>query len=766
MKKLVTLLFLLTSYFGFGQQVNAPDPKSFLVSTADQDASGFTLSGFTATDVLLCAIGLPTAPTGTTFYLTTTTGLTASIGYTMTGNKTRLTFTGTMANINNALATLKVNTPATAGAVQISVSATPNPTGYYYYPVNGHFYKPVSVGAFYKTAKANAHATTFKGQEGYLLTLTSAGEEDFIKLNVPQNNIWFAATDEVTDGTWIIDDGPEKGTIMKTSNGQLAGNVQGVYNNWCGGEPNGYNHGEDFPVAKWNGAACWNDLSNSWNNPYVIEYGTWSNPDDQTFTGFYSNSTSHSNGNVLRGQFNYNFGPNVDETLFKAKIATSSDGVNYVQNANSVALNGIGRVDLTTQLDATQIANGYKAIIIPGQVEWSLINPYETNLGGHRLQIDERVVNGTGINLNTITSVKLFDIYDGPMNPLDFNGWWKQWTIPGTIDLAGKVAASSYQSNIRLQDGWYAFKADYTFTQNMMFKYHKVVFADLTPTQTQTLLGSVVTVSDVYLAFKEYSDRGLMGNESKYLQNGIQFNNADVNEDGVFDERDCYLLLQHLQGTTSLWSTTPSINDAMKLIPSTIYDGITKTNWNTYGNLKKSEYPFTFTNGVLNSYNLDVTWKGDVNLSHSSQPNGFIASATNNPNTMVIKSMSTTSTSIGDVEADIMMEKIGENVVATINVISNGNQIGATQYNIFYDNSILDFVKVEYSNTSSTNFGKNNGSFIGVGSLNTSGGSVGNIGYKITFKPKSTITNILGLISIKNVETLDVNLNKLNVKVL
>ena len=48
MKKILVTLFTLISFFGFGQQVNAPDPKSFLVSTADQDASGFTLNGFTA----------------------------------------------------------------------------------------------------------------------------------------------------------------------------------------------------------------------------------------------------------------------------------------------------------------------------------------------------------------------------------------------------------------------------------------------------------------------------------------------------------------------------------------------------------------------------------------------------------------------------------------------------------------------------------------------------------------------------------------------
>ena len=80
---------------------------------------------------------------------------------------------------------------------------------------------------------------------------------------------------------------------MKTQNGPTAGNVAGVYNNWCSGEPNGANHSEDYPVAKWNGASCWNDLNPNYFNPYIIEYGTWTNPDDQAFTDFYSASTSY-----------------------------------------------------------------------------------------------------------------------------------------------------------------------------------------------------------------------------------------------------------------------------------------------------------------------------------------------------------------------------------------------------------------------------------------------------------------------------------------
>ena len=129
---------------GFGQQVNAPDPKEFLQSTSGQDASGFSLSGFNSTATLLCAVGLPNTVAGTTFYFTTTSGVTASTGYSMSGNKTRILFTGTQANINAVLASMKINTSATKGDINISVSATVNPTGYYYLPTNGHFYKPVA----------------------------------------------------------------------------------------------------------------------------------------------------------------------------------------------------------------------------------------------------------------------------------------------------------------------------------------------------------------------------------------------------------------------------------------------------------------------------------------------------------------------------------------------------------------------------------------------------------------------------------------------
>ena len=140
MKKLLVICFLLISVLGFGQSVSAPNSKSFTQSTSAQDASGFVLSGFGSTETLLTSISLVNPPSGTTFVLNTTTGLTAASGFTLSGNKTRLVVTGTMASINTALTSLKINTGSVKGNIVLSVAATVNPTGYYYNGVNVNLY--------------------------------------------------------------------------------------------------------------------------------------------------------------------------------------------------------------------------------------------------------------------------------------------------------------------------------------------------------------------------------------------------------------------------------------------------------------------------------------------------------------------------------------------------------------------------------------------------------------------------------------------------
>ena len=762
MKQLLVTLFLLISFLGFGQSVSAPDSKSFLPSTAGQDASGFILSGFTSTSTLLASISLVNPPSGTTFYLSTTTGLTAASGFTLTGNKTRLVVTGTMADINTALTSLKVNTGAVKGNVALSVAATVNPTGYYYNGTNGHFYKPITATAdrtTYTNARARSLLTTFKGQTGYLVTITSADEDLFIYNNVPVTNIWFAATDEVTDGTWVIDAGPEKGTVMKTSNGPLAGNIAGVYNNWANGEPNGSNHSEDYAVTKWNGIK-WNDLSNNWNNPYVIEYGTWSNPDDATFTEFYTNSVNHSNGEVLTARFNIDFGSNVDETKFSAKANTYVNNVWDVTTNTSRALSGLGKVDITNDLDTNKInSGGIKALTTAGQVEWCVIYEYDATNQRYRVGIDKREFDGTGVSPNSVTSLKLFDLWDGAVTFDNEDIYWANYWIYTSTQL--NFSGSSFTSNIRNAGWFYGISTEFTFTPIQNFKQHGIDIIANSQTELNTLYNSIVTVSDVFLAFKELSNGGLFGNESGLeFGYGIQYMNADVDGNGSFNEADTYKLLQHLTGIQSLTQYS-TLTYLMKLYSKADYDAITKSNWNTKFNSTRSLFPFSLNTGTLNNtYNISATWIGDINLSHSATP------PSSGITSMAVRLVSTSISN--EINASIITELIGDSVYAYITLDPLQQQLVGTQFQLNYDNTLLKFNGVVFKTKGNpTNYATNKGDYINVGSLISDGSTIldNTTVYKISFIPTTKLDNVLGLISIGATDAVNKDGKQLKVKV-
>jgi hypothetical protein len=759
-KLLVTILLITTTFLGFGQSVSAPDSKSFLPSTTGQDASGFSLNGFSSTATLLASISLVNPPSGTTFYLSTTTGLTAASGFTLAGNKTRLVVTGTMANINTALASLKVNTGSVRGNVALSVAATVNPTGYYYNGVNGHFYRPISTGATYPSAKTLSAATTFKGQQGYLVTITSADEDAFIFNNVPQTSIWFALTDEVVEGQWRIDAGPENGTLIKTSNGQLNGNIQGQYNNWAGGEPNNSGN-EDYAVTKWGGGSQWNDLPANFSCPYVIEYGTWTNPDNATFTEFYTNSVTHSNGEVLTARFNFDFGSNVDETKFSAKANTYVNNVWGTTTNTSRAISGLGKVDLTNDLDTIKVnGNGVRATTTGGQVEWCVVYDYEPSNQRYQILIDKREF-PQGTSASSVTTLQLFDLWNGPVTYQWDDGTWAAYWIYTSTQF--NFAGSSFTSNIRRASFFWGLSAEFTFTPNTMFKQHGIDLSYTNQTELNTLYNSIVTVSDVFIAFKELSNGGIFGNQSGLeFTSGIQFMNADVDGNGVFNESDTYKLLQHLTGIQPLTQYS-TLTYLMKLYGKSEYDAITKTNWNTQFNYTRSLYPFSLNTGTLNNtYNVSATWIGDVNLSHSAQQTVSGVST----NSVRVMSLSANSIS-NEVLATTMGEIINGKVVITISLDPLQQELVGTQFQLNYDNNELKFDKVEFvTKGAPTNFGTDRGSYVTLGSLITDGSTIldKTTEYRISFTPKNTINSMLGLVSISTTDAVNKGGTQLKIK--
>ena len=427
---------------------------------------------------------------------------------------------------------------------------------------------------------------------------------------------------------------------MKTQNGQLNGNKPGVYNNWAAGEPNGSNHTEDYAVTKWNGNQ-WNDLSNNWNNAYVIEYGTWSNPSGQTFTDFYSANVINPI-DVPSSKVNFYFGGNINPAQWTVKNYTSN-GVTPVSATNGLALG----------------ANG------------SVVN---------------------------------------------------------TSDFA---------------------KA----------KTDMVMYLSKLPSATlQNLYSNVLTIGDAYLAFQELANKGLSGTESNMFTSGVQFLNADVDGNNIFDERDSYKILQHAVGTSSVVSTW-SEDNLFRLIKKSTFDGITKSNWASTNVPYKANYPLA-VDATINDYVYDivVALKGDVNLSHTPTQNTQ-ATASVNPTMNLITPM--------EVSTYISSEIVDGKVVVTIKVNPLGQLLKGVQLKLNYDGDVLQYQDIEYTTSGNPlNFANNIGKYISFGSLiyNGTGLLNENTEYKLIFTPKETITNTIGLTSIEGIDAINLSGSTLKIK--
>jgi hypothetical protein len=237
--------------------------------------------------------------------------------------------------------------------------------------------------------------------------------------------------------------------------------------------------------------------------------------------------------------------------------------------------------------------------------------------------------------------------------------------------------------------------------------------------------------------------------------------NADVDGNGVFNEADTYKLLQHLTGAQTLTQFS-TLTYLIKLYSKSDYDGITKLNWNTKFNSTRSLFPFSLNTGTLNNtFNVNATWVGDVNLSHSAHQS--VSGVSSNS----VRSMSVLSNTITN-EVNVMSvgEIIGNKVVITLSVDPLQQELVGTQFQLNYDNTKLKFEKVDFiTKGNPTNFGTNRGNYINIGSLITSGGLLDKTTeYKITFTPINPLSDILGLTSISTTDAVNKDGKQLKIK--
>ena len=436
-----------------------------------------------------------------------------------------------------------------------------------------------------------------------------------------------------------------------------------------------------------------------------------------------------------QAKMNFDFGSTLNKTTF---------------SVGGTALSSTGLVDVTNSLDSVKIANGYKATAVGGQVEYAYVTNYtDTTM---LLNIDVRTFGNTPPS--DVKNIKLLDTYEGSITYSSTNLYWAVYVIPKQTFTTGTYIRD-------MGAGSYAFKCDVTYSNLEVYKPQSVTIT--TTNNLATLYNSIITVSDVWLAFKEVANVGIFGNQSgNEFTYGIQYKNADVNGDGQFNEPDAFALLQHLTGKKSIVDTF-NLKNTLKIIPTTTYNTIGKSNWNTSPSYLSDTILFDINTGkAIDTFNYAGIWKGDINLSHSATP------ASNGITTMAVRTTNSVGNSItNEVNVILMSEIVGNSVIITLSVDPLQQELVGTQFELNYDNTKLKFEKVEFSTKGNpTNFGNNRGTSINIGSLLTTGDILDKTTeYRVIFTPINNTTDILGLTSISTTDAVNKAGKQLKVRI-
>ena len=248
------------------------DPN--LTITSNGDITGFRVQisqTYTSGDVLDYT---GTLPTGITQSWNSTTGI--------------LSFNGTTsaANWQTLLRTVRFKSTSTTCYANLRrvtfVAGT-----VYYNPLTEHYYEYVAGNTTWTNAYTVSSAKSYFGRAGYLATILSEAENNFI-WKLMSSDAWFGASDDygyintakgstvyasqsAAEGKWHWVTGPEKGQNFSNGNTPSTTLVSGMYHKWAGGEPNGTSEAFGQFYSSNNGQ--WNDLANSTLGGYICEYG-------------------------------------------------------------------------------------------------------------------------------------------------------------------------------------------------------------------------------------------------------------------------------------------------------------------------------------------------------------------------------------------------------------------------------------------------------------------------------------------------------------
>lgn len=218
-----------------------------------------------------------------------------------------------------------------------------------------HYYEYIKPATGPSWAEANTAASlrTFFGMAGYLATITSSAENDFIKAKLLGDG-WVGGSDDYqqinaakgttytmqsqTEGNWYWVTGPEAGTAISTGNNSPVV-ASGGYMNWAATEPNNTGNENSMQLyATQDGK--WNDLSGVAGTVpgYVVEYGGFSS--DAVLAIEYSRTVKSKPAAPVISSISDDTGPadyiTSDKTIKIGGTAPSSSSVKVSRNGTVI----------------------------------------------------------------------------------------------------------------------------------------------------------------------------------------------------------------------------------------------------------------------------------------------------------------------------------------------------------------------------------------------------------------------------------------------
>jgi len=464
----------------------------------------------------------------------------------------------------------------------------------------------------------------------------------------------------------------------------------------------------------------------------------------------------------LHYDVNYKF-RNIDETNFSVNTYYEVSSSEIAQNSNSsaITLDANGEATISSQVDETLYSDGtkkFRAIPDEGGIA-AVLGSNQYGTGNLRFYIDKRMFDD-GFDFGSITSVEILDIYSGPteFQNTDPSSIWQFYKIEGLTLTRDIVSQSEYYlPNGYAPTGIYEMNPqnnyqypDFVVTNNWAvedatsFREQYVVFDSPTTSELETLVDDVFTVADVAMAFNELAGGGINGGFKGDFDYNVQYANADVSRDGVFDFKDTHIMLDFLNGGTMFDASY--LAAVMMLTDLREYELMTSTNWGGAGGTR-TQFPLGLVTGTKQyDKSIAVHWKGDVNMSHSHLPSNIQVTSMAKNNMTI----SNSSKSIqNQFEVDLDIEKIGEEIVVTLKVPENTKNITGSEFRIGYDSSRVTFDRIE-NGSDLQSFSAKRSTYIKLGSISSDGSQNLNGGteYKIYFKETNNLTSFLGLVSV------------------